>query len=245
MKNIISFSGGKDSTAMLFMMIEKGMQIDEIVHFSMGDWEWDEMHRHIAKVKERLPPDIEFTILSDEERKKSDFKKYGFPTPMRRWCSGIKDKTINGYLRSKYPDGYISFLGIAADEVERTKKKYTKKIEVKFPLVDWGITEAEAYEYCNSKGFDWEGLYDDKPTPRVSCWCCPLQRIADIKWLYTDHYDKWKVLREMQNDSFVTFKQDNKTTVFSLEHRFWAEFQFRTKLKKETNQKKLFREAIE
>ena len=31
MKHIVSFSGGKDSTAMLIMMIEKGMQIDEIV----------------------------------------------------------------------------------------------------------------------------------------------------------------------------------------------------------------------
>ena len=29
--NIVSFSGGKDSTAMLFMMLEKGIQIDKII----------------------------------------------------------------------------------------------------------------------------------------------------------------------------------------------------------------------
>jgi tRNA(Ile)-lysidine synthase TilS/MesJ len=30
-RHIVSFSGGKDSTAMLLMMIEKGMPIDEII----------------------------------------------------------------------------------------------------------------------------------------------------------------------------------------------------------------------
>ena len=30
-QHIISFSGGKDSTAMLFLMLEKGMRIDRII----------------------------------------------------------------------------------------------------------------------------------------------------------------------------------------------------------------------
>ena len=30
MKHIVQFSGGKDSTCMLLMMLEKGMQVDEI-----------------------------------------------------------------------------------------------------------------------------------------------------------------------------------------------------------------------
>ena len=35
-RQIVSFSGGKDSTAMLLMMIEKKMQIDEIVFLRYG-----------------------------------------------------------------------------------------------------------------------------------------------------------------------------------------------------------------
>ena len=31
MEHIVSFSGGKDSTAMLLMMLEKNMPIDEII----------------------------------------------------------------------------------------------------------------------------------------------------------------------------------------------------------------------
>ena len=36
MKHIINFSGGKDSTALLFMMIEKSMRVDEVIYCNTG-----------------------------------------------------------------------------------------------------------------------------------------------------------------------------------------------------------------
>ena len=36
MLNIVSFSGGKDSTALLLMMLERGMRVDDIVCVDMG-----------------------------------------------------------------------------------------------------------------------------------------------------------------------------------------------------------------
>lgn len=50
MKHVVSFSGGKDSTAMLLMMIEKNMPIDEIIMCDTGV-EFDEMYDHVEKVK--------------------------------------------------------------------------------------------------------------------------------------------------------------------------------------------------
>ena len=49
-KHIVSFSGGKDSTAMLLLMIEKGYKIDEIIFLDTGV-EFPEMYEHIEKVK--------------------------------------------------------------------------------------------------------------------------------------------------------------------------------------------------
>ena len=37
MGNILSFSGGKDSTAMLHLMLERGEQIDGVFYCDMGD----------------------------------------------------------------------------------------------------------------------------------------------------------------------------------------------------------------
>ena len=51
MINIVSFSGGKDSTALLLMMLERGMKVDYIVCVDMGK-EFPEMYKHWKQVEE-------------------------------------------------------------------------------------------------------------------------------------------------------------------------------------------------
>lgn len=53
MKHIVSFSGGKDSTAMLLMMIEKGMPIDDIIFCDTGA-EFPAMYEHIKQVEKYI-----------------------------------------------------------------------------------------------------------------------------------------------------------------------------------------------
>ena len=48
--NVVSFSGGKDSTAMLLHMLELGMQVDEIIFCDTGV-EFPAMYEHINKVE--------------------------------------------------------------------------------------------------------------------------------------------------------------------------------------------------
>ena len=55
MKHIVSFSGGKDSTAMLLKMIEKNMQIDKIVYLEVMATktigaEYPEMYLYLDKI---------------------------------------------------------------------------------------------------------------------------------------------------------------------------------------------------
>lgn len=53
MEHIISFSGGKDSTAMLLMMLENNMPIDEIIFCDTGK-EFPQMYDHIEKVQKYI-----------------------------------------------------------------------------------------------------------------------------------------------------------------------------------------------
>lgn len=162
MKNIVSFSGGKDSTCLLLMMIEKGIQIDEIIFCDTGV-EFDEMYQHIEQVENYinrkitvLKSDKTFEYLLLEHQKKSGKNKdlgYGFPRMVNnRWCtSKLKTDVFNRYLK-KYKDDVVNlYLGIAYDESHRKKDKL-------YPLIDWKITERQALEYCYQKGFDWQGL---------------------------------------------------------------------------------------
>ena len=49
----VSFSGGKDSTAMLLMMLEKGMPVDEIIFCDTG-MEFPEVYQHIKQVEKYI-----------------------------------------------------------------------------------------------------------------------------------------------------------------------------------------------
>ena len=71
-------------------------------------------------------------------------------------------------------------------------KKNTNK---RYPLIEYGITEADAIKYCRKLGYTWGGLYDI--FNRVSCWCCPLQSIKDLRKLRKHRPELWAKLLEM------------------------------------------------
>lgn len=69
MKHIVSFSGGKDSTAMLLKMLEKNMTIDEIIFCDTGK-DFPDMLDHIEKVKKIYKRKIQQRNINIKSRKK-------------------------------------------------------------------------------------------------------------------------------------------------------------------------------
>ena len=85
---------------------------------------------------------------------------------------------------------------IAADEPKRVR-------EFNYPLVDWGMTEADCLAYCKERGFDWDGLYDI--FHRVSCWLCPLQSFEELRKLRRHFPDLWEKLRWLDKQTWRTY----------------------------------------
>ena len=224
--NVVSFSGGKDSTAMLLMMIEKGIQIDRIINVDTTK-EFPAMYEHIKKVQSMIFPlkietvKIDFDYWFSEhvktKGKNKGQKGYGFPDFRNRWCTALKREAVKRIQNSIAGD-YVQFHGIAVDELERTEKN---KGNIRYPLVEWNVTEKQALEYCYSKGLDWSGLYEK--FARVSCWCCPLSRIGELRTLYNEFPDLWNDLEKMDKKSFREFRSDY--TVTELTDRFYKEKQ--------------------
>lgn len=206
--NVVSFSGGKDSTAMLLMMLEKGMRVDRVI-FVDTTKEFPQMYEHIKKVQKMIEPlkietvKIDFDYWFSEHvktRGKAKGKKgYGFPSMRVRWCTRLK---IEAYKKAIDPVNDVTFIGLAYDEKKRAKqdKKY------RYPLIEWHITEKQALEYCYSKGLDWGGLYEKMH--RVSCWLCPFSRIGSLRVLYNEFPELWKELEEMDKKSWRQFRAD-------------------------------------
>ena len=226
MKHIVSFSGGKDSTAMLFMMYEKKMPIDEIIFCDTG-MEFPEMYDHIKRVNyvlngrlKILKAEKSFEYYLGHIVKKSGKyrgqKGYGWTGYRHRWCTGyLKTKVLQKYLKDTE---HILYLGIAKDEEQRTQRKEHQKENLRFPLVEWGITEKQALEYCYREGWTWQGLYEK--FNRASCWCCPLQRIGELKTLYSEYPELWTELKRLDKLSYRQFRSDY--SVEQLEEKFKA-----------------------
>lgn len=227
-KNIVSFSGGKDSTAMLLLMIEKNIKIDEIIFLDTG-MEFPAMYQHIKQVERfidrsitilRAEKSFEYMMLEYEKQrgKNKGQKGYSWPDFRNRWCTSyLKKQVIKKYLK-KYKDyEIVEFHGIAVDEVKRLEKNNEKN--VRYPLAEWNITEKEALEYCYNKGFNWDGLYNN--FDRVSCWCCPLKNLKELKTLYLKYPVLWDKLKEWEQKTYRKFRSDYD--ILDLEYKFKKE----------------------
>ena len=250
---VVSFSGGKDSTAMLLHMIELGEHIDEVVCCDTYK-EFPAMYQHINKIKKVVEDNnIKFTMLKSEKsfdyymfeympqrknEKYKDVKGYSWPWSRNRWCtSKLKVDIINRYfkqLRQTY--NVIQCIGLSYDEQYRLERESNKKENLRHPLVEWKWTEEDCLEYCYSKGFDWGGLYSI--FKRVSCWCCPLQSLSELRKLYELFPELWLELKDMDDKAWYQFRADY--SVKDLEVRFELEKEYE-KNGKSTRSKEFFK----
>jgi len=219
--NIVAFSGGKDSTAMLLMMIEKGIPVDKIF-FVDTKKEFPQTYEHIEKVKAYIEPleittiPIDFDYWLGEHIKTKGKNKgkvgLGWPDFKNRWCTSLIRDTVHKVI----PKDAIEYHGIAADEKSRAAKNNRHNRVIRYPLIEWNITQKQALEYCYSKGFTWGGLY--KKFSRSSCWCCPMKSIDELRVLYNDFPDLWEQLKTMDRKSYRQFRSDY--SVLDLERKF-------------------------
>ena len=216
----ISLSGGKDSSYLLLQMIERGMPIDAVLSADTG-MEFPEMYGHLEKLDDLLyrergihittlrhPKGFEWLMFDEPKQKPKTLENRarlgippcgnGWPGIRVRWCTGqlkthLISKEVNRLKREK---NALHYVGIAADEAWRCKGE-------QYPLVDWGVTEAEALRGCYDRGFDFGGLYEIYH--RASCWCCPFQRIEELRRLRKHHPELWDKLIELDRRARAQF----------------------------------------
>ena len=81
MKHIVQLSGGKDSTAMLLMMLEKGMPVDEIIFCDTG-MEFPAMYEHLQRVEQYTGRKTVFVLLCRTCERKRQKER-----PKRLWLA--------------------------------------------------------------------------------------------------------------------------------------------------------------
>lgn len=229
---VANLSGGKDSLALCLRLMELGMPLTKAIFYDTG-MEFQAVYRNIEKIRPILfAYGCELVVIKPER----DFlvemllrpvcegtcgEHYGY-----EWCGGCtrwrtsgKVEAINKYL-STLKNGYVQYVGIAADEPDRIRMERNKV----YPLVDWGWTEKDCLEYCYSKGWNWEenGIELYSILDRVSCWCCSNKNLKELRNMYHFLPYYWGLLKGLQSRIDRPFRSDG-ATIFDLEKRFQRE----------------------
>ena len=209
MKCIASVSFGKDSLAMLILIIKNNLPLDEVVFYDTG-MEFAAIYNIRDKVKiwlkhlgvkyTELKPAMDFKNkmynYPHQSRKGETKQGYGWCGGACRWGTGEKLRTIEKYCNGEEVHQYI---GIALDEKPRLER--LKGSNKSSPLADFGYTEKMALELCYNEGFDWneDGVELYSILDRVSCWCCRnknLKELANYKTYLPNYFNK---LIELEN----------------------------------------------
>lgn len=239
--NIFSLSFGKDSMATLILAAEQGIPIDRVMYCDIRfndeiSGEHPIMAEWIPTAEKRLKELFGVTVdhaysgvgfedvfFTKKQNGKHIGDMYGFPYMVGAWCNDrLKLRAIRSYIRSLNATDIVEFLGIAADEPQRWKRK-TDEMETgskryRSLLVEQNLTEQDAMNLCRkydllSPMYEVDGIY------RGGCWFCPKQCLADLHSLWRQYPELWDKLVAMEPYSFNTFKPRG-VTLKSLAERF-------------------------
>lgn len=239
MKYIASVSLGKDSLAMILLLLEKQYPLDEVIWYDTGV-EFEAINTNAEKLKQLLSEyKISFTVLKPKEQfiysmlEKHVQKRNGKIQNGYKWCGGLcrwgttnKIQAIEEYYKKYQCETIIEYIGIAADETERIekerKKRKSKNIKL-YPLAEQGMTEKQCLEFCYKNGWNWvqNGVDLYSILDRVSCWCCRNKNLKELKNIYYLLPEYWEKLKVLQEQIDIPFKAN--ASIFDLEKRFIKE----------------------
>ena len=201
---VISFSGGKDSTATADVVI-KALSNPSLVHiFGNTTLEFPSTTEYANRYREAHPLAI-FQIAKNDEQVFYDVcEDIGPPARMMRWCcSMFKTGPITRVINSMYRSQQIlTFYGIRKSE-SVSRSKYNRieddaesvKIQqqtVASPIFFW--KDIDIWLYILAEQIDFNSAYR-LGYDRVGCWCCPNnnQRAQFLSRIYMpEESKKWR-----------------------------------------------------
>lgn len=104
---------------------------------------------------------------------------------------------------------------MAYDEPKRIKDNPN----IKYPLFENKMTEADALKYCYDREFYWSGLYEK--FHRLSCYLCPLKSLGELKIIWKDFPELWAIMKDYDSKTYRKFRSDY--SILELEEKFKRE----------------------
>ncbi|PKM79168.1 MAG: hypothetical protein CVU88_07170 [Firmicutes bacterium HGW-Firmicutes-13] len=198
-KPIVSFSGGKDSTVVSYL-VRKALMTNRILHI-FGDTtiEYPDTYNYIKKFS-RHNGVIPFYTQSSNHSFLKMCNLLSPPSMLNSWCCSVfKASPISEMIKKlNNKGGVISFEGVRRKESARRRNRQSTYLNKKivhqlsaYPILEW--REIEVWLFILTKKLEFNNAYR-KGLPRVGCMYCPYTNAYNeylISKLYQKDYKKW------------------------------------------------------
>ena len=224
-RHVLSFGGGVNSVALMVLLFQQGLPLDEAVFADTGG-EVPETYEYLKVARKYLAArGVGLTVLCKKGDSLYDtaWRRQVFPSAIWRWSTrDFKVAPIHRYYREV--GGHVNqYLAIAYDEVHRVKDSRVDYVTHLHPLVDRRITRACCVEIIEKEGL---------PVPtRSSCFFCPFNSAERWRWIHDRHpalYEKAVALEEhskhfpSQRLTDQAFREQSEVSLRSLGEVFAA-----------------------
>ena len=195
----VSYSGGKDSLAMLLLVLKAIGKVPLI--FADSGLEFPETYANVATVRERFG--LEVVTAHHGGRFQEEMAARGPPAVDARWCCRTcKLAPVAEAIRARWGE-CLSFIGQRRYESAtraasaRVWRNPTVQVQLAAaPLQDW--TALHVWLYLFREQAPYNRLYEDG-MDRIGCYMCPSSDLAvmeRIRALYPDLWAEWERLLE-------------------------------------------------
>jgi len=192
MKKYLAFGAGINSTALMLLLINEGIEFESV--FVNHGTDLPETYEYIEYLKNK---GYHITIIKPNFQGFSNLYEYCknkkfFPSYNLRWCSyRFKLQPFWNYISKPS----IVYIGISYEErkrISKTKKlSRPKGIKYNYPLIDSKITRTDCIKIIKEHGL--------KIPIKSGCWICPFQTKSQLRWLYRNHKELFDKLVELEN----------------------------------------------
>lgn len=198
MRQVVAFSGGSDSTALVHRLWELGE--DFACLFTPTGNELPGVAESVRGTCAALGRE-----LIEPPNRTLDFwiREFGaLPNWRQRWCTRlIKVEPCVAWLRRN--PGTVLCVGLRADEDTRVGL-YGELATYRYPLKEWGWKRAEVRQYLASRGIR------QSVSRRTDCAVCPYQRLGQWFLLWRDYPEEYALGEAYEAAVGYTFRSPGR-----------------------------------
>jgi phosphoadenosine phosphosulfate reductase len=203
-----SFSGGKDSLAVLMLLLEG--EIKPKLFFVDTGLEFPETSAHVNDISKKF--DLELTIGKHTNTFWDGLKYFGPPSKDYRWCcKTCKLGPTTRQIKEQFPNGVLMFIGQRRYESQQRSQKemiwknpWVPGQVGASPIQHWSALHIWLYLFRTKVPFN--PLYQ-QGLERIGCWLCPASDLADFAMASAKHpdYKRWvEYLKDYSNTQDYT-----------------------------------------